>query len=106
MGKRRGLRQHGGDVGVADRQFFGDDAAGEIVGAGAARVLGERERAQPHLRGLVEHVEQQRPRARFEPLGLERRRCNLLRDEIADGVADFELLRTEVKTVHSTCLRE
>ena len=105
VGECRGLRQHRGDVGIADRQFLGDDAAGEIVGAGAARVLRERKRAQAYLRGLVEHVQQQRPLARFEPGRRERWRRDLLRDEIADSVADFQLLGAEVKIVHSTCLR-
>src|SRR5205807_9332424 len=82
--------------------FRGDDAAGEVVGAGAATILGQRERAQPHLRGLVERLHQQRPRARLQALRLEGGRLDYLHNEIADRVADLQLLRTEVKVVHST----
>src|SRR5262249_25833357 len=98
----RRLRQHARDVGIADGEFFGDDAAGEAVRAGAALFLGQRERAQPHLRGLVERLHQQRPRARLHALRLEREWLDHLCDEIADRVADLQLLRTEVKVVHST----
>ena len=37
--ERTGLRQHRGDVGIADRQLLGDDAAGQAVGADAAELL-------------------------------------------------------------------
>ncbi len=67
VGERRRLRQHRRDVGIAGRQFLGHDAAGERVGAGAAGILRQRERAQAHLRGLVERIEQQRLGQRLEP---------------------------------------
>jgi hypothetical protein len=68
VGKHRGLRQHGRDVGIAQRQFLGHDGGGERVGAGAAGILGQRKRAQPELRGLVEHVDEQRSGPRLEAL--------------------------------------
>jgi len=51
---------------------------------------------------LVERWRDRPEHARLEAGRHERRRCNLLRDEVADGIADFELLGAEVKTVHST----
>src|SRR6516164_3653592 len=98
--ERRRLRQYGGDVRIADGELFGDDAAGEVVGAGAALLLRQRERAQPHLRGLVERLHQQRPRARLQALWFERERLDRVCDEIADRVADLQLLRTQTKVVH------
>jgi hypothetical protein len=50
------VRQHGCDIGVADGQFFRNDAAGQIVGADAALLLRQREGAQPDLRGLVQRL--------------------------------------------------
>ncbi len=100
MRERRGLRQHGRDVGIAHREFFGDDAAGEVVGAGAASFLGQRQRAQADLRSLVQRLHQQRPRARLEALRLERQRLDFLRHELAHRVADLQLLRAEMKAVH------
>ncbi len=40
MREPRAFRQHGGNVGVAGRQFLGHDARGQRVGAGAAALLG------------------------------------------------------------------
>ena len=99
--EHRRLGQHGGQVGVAHCQLLGHDAAGQRVGAGAAELLREGERAQPHLRGLVEHIGEQAPVAGVETVGIERGRLDLLHDEIADGVADLELLGAEMKIVHS-----
>ncbi len=96
----RRLREHGGDVGIAGGELLGDDAAGEIVGAGPAQLLGERERAQPHPRSLVQRLDEQRTLARFEARRLERERLDRPGDEIAHGVADFQLLGREVKVVH------
>jgi len=98
--ERRSLCQNGGEVGVAGGELLGDDAAGEVVGAGAAAILGQRERAQPHLRGLVERLHQQRSRARLQALRPEGVRLDHLRNEIADRVADLQLLRTQTKVVH------
>ena len=47
-GERRRLRQHRRDVGIAGRQLLDHDAAGQRVGAGAAELFRQRERAQPH----------------------------------------------------------
>ena len=98
--ERRGLRQDGREIGVADGQLLAHDAAGERVGTGAAQLLGQGERAQSHLRGLVEQRERQAPVAGIQPIGLQGNRLDLLRDKSADGVADFQLLRAEVKIVH------
>jgi hypothetical protein len=99
--ERRGLCEHGGDIGIADGKLLGDDAAGEMIGARAARFLGERERTQPELRGLVERTRQQRARLRLEPRGVECGRLDLLRHEIAYRVADFQLLGAQAKIVHA-----
>ena len=101
VGERRGARQHGGDIGVSQRQFLRHDAGGKRVGAGTARIFGQRERAQPKLRCFIEHVGEQGPRARLETLGPKRARFDLVSDEISHGVADFQLLRAELKIVHS-----
>src|SRR5262249_2456615 len=39
MTKPRGRREGGGNVGIAGRQFFGHDAAGEMIRASAATVF-------------------------------------------------------------------
>ena len=100
-GQDRSPRQHGCDIGIADGQLFGHDAAGQVVGAGAACVLREHERAQADARSLLERLHQERPRARLQPVGVQRQGFDLLRDEIADRLADLQLLRAEVKAVHS-----
>ena len=56
MTEPRGRRQHRGDVGIAGRQLLGHDAAGEMIGAGAAAILRQGQRAQAHLRGLVDEL--------------------------------------------------
>ena len=104
MRERRRLRQHGREIGVAGGELFGDDAAGEVVGAGAARLFRERQRAQSDLRGFVQRLYQDGTRARLQPLRRERERPDLLRDEIANGVADLQLLRAQMKAVHHSPL--
>ena len=102
--QRRRLGQHRGDVGVAHRQLLGDDAAGQRIGADAAEVLGQRQRAKPHLRGLPQNVQRQAAVGKVEPVGLERDRLDLVVDEAADRVAEFKLLRGQMEIVHcSTC---
>ena len=39
MTKPGGRREYGGNVGIAGRQFFGHDAAGEMIRASAATVF-------------------------------------------------------------------
>ena len=100
VGEQGGLREHSRDVGIAQREFLGHDAAGERIGAGAAGFLGQRERSQPKLRGFVERVVEQGARARLKALGPDRERLDLAGDELAHRVADFQLLRAQLKIVH------
>ena len=71
MRETRSLRQHAGDIGIAHRQFLGDDARGERVGAGATERLRQSERAQAELRGRVDLRRQQTAVLDIEPAGLE-----------------------------------
>jgi hypothetical protein len=100
--QHRGVTEHRRDVGVARRQFLRDDAAGERVGARAARALRQRERAQPQPRRRLELRRQQRPVERLEPRRSERGRPDLALDEIAHRVADLELLGREAQVEHAT----
>ena len=92
LAERRRFRQHRGDVGVADRKLFGDDAAGQRVGADAAEILGQRQRAKPHLRGLAQHLDGQGAVAQVEAIGLQRDRLDLVLDEVPHRVAELQLL--------------
>ncbi len=100
VAERRSQAEHRGEVGVARAQFFHDDAGSEPVGAGAARLFRQGERAQPHLRGLVEQVGQQRLLERLQPVRVQRDRLDLVLDEIAHRVAEFQLLGGEMQVVH------
>jgi hypothetical protein len=71
-----------------------------VSAPGAAGILGQRKRAQPELRGLVEHVDEQRPGPRLEAQRPQRVRLDVPGDEIAHRVADFQLLRAQSKIVH------
>jgi len=55
-----GLRENGGNIGVARGELLGDDATGERVGARSAGLLRKRERPQAKLRGLLDLLEQKR----------------------------------------------
>ncbi len=100
VGEHPGLREHGGDVGVAGGELLDDDAAGEAIGSRAAGAFGKRERAQAELRGLIELVQQERPLARFQPIGGKRDRLQLARDKIANRVANLQLLGAQMQIVH------
>ena len=56
MTEPRGRREYGGNVGIAGRQFFGHDAAGEMIRASAAAIFRQGQRAQAHLRGLIDEL--------------------------------------------------
>ena len=100
MAEPRGFGECRGDVGVSYRQFLGDDGTGQLIGARAAVVLGERQGPQAKLRSLVEQRHGQPPIAGVEPVGLEHDRLDLLRNKVAHGVANFQLFGAQMQTVH------
>ena len=102
MGERRGLREHRSQVHVACAQLFHDDARGESVRARAARLLGQGERAQSHLRGLVEQVHEQRLLEGLQAVRVEGGGLDLGFDEVAHRIAEFQLFGSEAQVVHVT----
>ena len=102
MGERRGLREHRSQVHIAGAQLFHDDAGGESVGAGAARLFGQSETTQPHLRGLVEKAREQGLLEWLKALWIEGGGLDLAFHEVAHRIAEFQLFGSEAQVVHVT----
>jgi hypothetical protein len=100
VAEARGLREHHGNVHVACRDLLHHETGCERVGAGAARFLGKRQGAQTQLRGLVERIGQERLVERLQAIRMQGRGPDLALDEIAQRIAEFELLRGETEIVH------
>ncbi len=94
LAERRRFRQHRGDVRVADRKLFNDDACGQRISADAAEILGQRQCAKPDLRGLAQHLNGQGAVAEVEAIGLQRDRLDLVLDEVPHRIAELQLLGT------------
>jgi len=86
------FRQDGRDIDIADGQFLGHDTACQIIRAGAAIVLGQGHRTQPHLRGPFENLVSSGRFEWLQALGLEGDRLDFLRDEVPDRIAELQLL--------------
>ena len=100
VGEARSCRERGREIRVAGSEFLGNEAGRQIVGAGAAQFLRKPQRAQPHLRRLVEELERQLPVARLQACRPDCNGLDLAGNKIAHGVADFQLFRGEMKIVH------
>ena len=100
MAEPRRFGERRGDVGVSGRQLFGDNAAGQLISARAALVLGKRQRTQAELRSLVEQRHRQTPIGGIETIGFEHDRFDPPRDEVTHGLADFQLFGAEMQIVH------
>jgi hypothetical protein len=104
--QQRRFTQHHRKVNVASGDFLEQYALGQQVGARAARIFRQRQAAQAHLRQLIEKARHQRLFKGFEPFRIDRRGLDFAVDKIADGIAEFELLRRQFEIVHSvfSCL--
>jgi hypothetical protein len=87
------LRRAGRDIGVTNGQFFSHDTTCQIIGARTAIIVGQRHRAQTHLRSFIENLRQQWAFKWFQPLGLKGDRFDFLCDEVTDRIAKLQLLR-------------
>ena len=105
MREPRGFSQRDCNTDITGRKFFGDDARGQIVRAGAAEVFGQRQTAQSHLRCLIDQLQRQRLAEILQTIRMQNHRLNLALDKIANRVAKLLLFRREVQVVHGRRLK-
>ena len=103
-GQHGRMRKHDGDIRIALRQLFHQQTGGQMVGARSPRFLRQRQRAQTHVRCAGKQIRQQRFFKRFQPARMQRDRLDFVVHKGAHGVADFELLRGEIKIVNNAPL--